>query len=332
MLFSFFPHLGLATSASLNFITYEAEGNKILVTNRISTKRGAFVFMAENSIYKRYIPSVVPPSDNVAFEWLFIFNSTKLLIKTGTDIEGPRIPTSEDFKGIDFTFVYKQYLGELEGYPCYCIEVEDMFTPLERMLFSDLRSLLGQIEEDIFLLAGRAFQIVNWNRMHKFCGKCGTSTETLQNELAKKCPGCGSVFYPRISPAVIVAVVRGDEILLAHNKNFRQNWYSVIAGFMEPGETFEDCVIREVKEEVGIRVKNIKYFDSQPWPFPDSLMVGFIAEHESGEIVVDGEEIEDAAWYGRDNLPQKPTVSSIAGRLIDFVIRKCWTNVQAGNG
>lgn len=277
--------------------------------------------MAGNSIYKRYSPSVVPLIANDALEWLFVFNSTKMLIKTG--IDNPSIPTSEDFKGTELVFVFKQYLGELEGCPSYCMEVDDTFTPPEGMLFRDLRSLLGEIEEDIFLLAGRAFQIVNWNRMHKFCGKCGIPTEALQNELAKKCPSCGSVFYPRISPAVIVAIVRGDEILLAHNKNFRQNWYSVIAGFMEPGETFEDCIIREVMEEVGIRVKNIKYFDSQPWPFPDSLMVGFTAEHESGEISVDGKEIEDAAWYRRDNLPQKPTVASIAGRLIEFVIHRC---------
>ncbi|MBP2665944.1 MAG: nudC 2 [Firmicutes bacterium] len=277
--------------------------------------------MAEVSIYKRYVPAVLAPSNTTAKEWLFIFNSAKILINTR--LENPSIPTGVDFNGIEFSSTFKQYLGELEGRPSYCMEVDDTFTPPEGMLFKDLRSLLGEIEEDLFLLAGRAFQIVNWNRMHKFCGKCGTPTEALQDELAKKCPGCGSVFYPRISPAVIVAIVRGDEILLAHNKNFRKNWYSVIAGFMEPGETFEDCIIREVMEEVGIRVKNIQYFDSQPWPFPDSLMVGFTAEHESGEIIVDGKEIEDAAWYGKDNLPQKPTGTSIAGRLIAHVINRC---------
>ena len=276
--------------------------------------------MADSSIYKRYIPSVIPRKDSGAFEWLFVFNSTKILIKKG--MNNPEIPTSEDFNGTELAFHFKQYLGETEGCPSYCLEVDDTFAPSAGMHFTDLRSLLGQIEEDLFLLAGRAFQIVNWNRMHKYCGKCGTLTEAQQNELAKKCPSCGSVFYPRISPAIIVAVVRGDEILLAHNKTFRPSWYSVIAGFMEPGETFEDCVMREVMEEVGIRVKNIQYFDSQPWPFPDSLMVGFIAEHESGEIVVDGVEIEEAAWYGMDNLPPRPTVNSIAGRLIESVIRR----------
>lgn len=277
--------------------------------------------MADTSIYKRYIPAMVPPGEKAAVEWLFVFNSSQILIKMSEN--RPHIPTGDDFAGTNLTFVFKQYLGELDGYPCYCMEVDATFTPPAGMLFRDLRSLLGDIDEDIFLLAGRASQIAHWNRMHKFCGRCGTPTAGLADELAKKCPGCGSVFYPRISPAVIVAIVRGDEILLAHNKTFRQNWYSVIAGFMEPGETFEDCVAREVMEEVGIRVKNIKYFDSQPWPFPDSLMVGFTAEHESGEISVDGKEIEHAAWYGRDNLPQKPTVNSIAGRLIDHVMNRC---------
>jgi NAD+ diphosphatase len=275
--------------------------------------------MADNNIYKRYSPSVVPQSDNAALAWYFIFNSTEMLVKM--DAESPGIPNSEEVKSQEAIFCFKQYLGELEGHPCYCVETDERFQPPEGLAFRELRSLLGQIEEDIFLLAGRSFQIVNWNKMNKFCGKCGALTEAQRSELSKKCPSCGSVFYPRISPAVITAVVRGDEILLAHNKNFRPNWYSVLAGFVEPGETFEDCVVREVMEEVGIRVKNIRYFGSQPWPFPDSLMVGFVAEHESGEILVDGVEIEEAAWYRFDNLPHRPMTTTIAGQLIDFVIK-----------
>jgi NAD+ diphosphatase len=290
-------------------------GKNCVETTKV-IKRGIGL-MIHNSIYKRYNPSIVPCGDAV-LEWLFVFNSTEMLVKK--EVGNPSIPNSKDFDGIELAVVSKLYLGELEGYPCYCMEVDDSFSPPEGMLFRERRSLLGQLEEDIFLLAGRAFQIVDWNRMNKFCGKCGTPTETQQKELAKRCSSCGSVFYPRISPAVIVAVVRGDEILLAHNKNFKKNWYSVIAGFVEPGETFEDCVKREVMEEVGIRVKNIKYFASQPWPFPNSLMIGFIAEYESGEINVDGEEIDDAAWYEYSNLPQRPTKSSIAGRLIEFVM------------
>jgi NAD+ diphosphatase len=130
------------------------------------------------------------------------------------------------------------------------------------------------------------------------------------------------VFYPRISPAIIVAVTRDDEILLAHNNNFKQNRYSVIAGFVEPGETFEDCVKREVMEEVNVKVKNIKYFSSQPWPFPDSLMIAFTAEYDEGEIRPDGIEIGDAGWYKRDNLPEVPTNTSVAGRLIQWFLNQ----------
>lgn len=274
--------------------------------------------MNGNSIYKRYTPAVIPRSGNHTKAWLFIFNSAKMLVK---EIAGEvSIPMNEDVENTVLSLENKRYFGELDGIPCYCVEVYGPEAAGEGLFFKDLRSLLGRIEEDIFLLAGRAYQIVNWHRMNKFCGKCSAPTETLPNELAKKCPNCASVFYPRISPAVIVAVFRQNEILLAHNKNFRPNWYSVIAGFVEPGETFEDCVVREVMEEVGIKVRNVSYFGSQPWPFPDSLMVGFTAEYESGDILVDGEEIDSAGWYNYDNLPPCPTQTSIAGRLIDFVV------------
>jgi NAD+ diphosphatase len=274
--------------------------------------------MTHTSIYKNFIPSIAPADINSLPAKLFIFNANKILInKAG---EKPDIPSGNELGGLKPSVVSKQYLGTLTDCPCYCIEVNDGFCAPDGLQFVDLRALLGRVEEDIFLLAGRAFQIVNWNRMNKFCGKCGGETRLKENELAKECPRCGSVYYPRLSPAVIVAVVRDDKILLAHNKNFGGNWYSVIAGFVEPGETFEDCVAREVMEEVGISVKNIKYFGSQPWPFPDSLMVGFTADYADGEIKVDGEEIDAADWYGADNLPQRPSKASIAGRLIDFVI------------
>lgn len=274
--------------------------------------------MAE-SLYRRYIPSIVPRDFNTSPTWLFVFSGAKLLIKIYEDTFS--IPTSEDLGERSLEFIKKQYLGELDGKPCYCTEVKgDALAIPSGMVFKDLRSLLGRIEEDLFLLAGRALQVVNWNCMNQYCGKCGERTLPKQNELAKACPQCSSVYYPRISPAIIVAVVRDDKILLAHNKSFRQNWYSVIAGFVEPGETFEDCVKREVLEEVNICVNKVSYFGSQPWPFPDSLMVGFTAQYESGEINVDGEEIDSAAWYTIDTLPQRPNASSIAGQLIEWFV------------
>jgi NAD+ diphosphatase len=144
----------------------------------------------------------------------------------------------------------------------------------------------------------------------------------MEGERAKVCPKCGYLAYPRIAPAIIVAILNGDKILLAHNRNFRNNIYSLIAGYVEPGETFEQCVAREVGEEVGIRVKNIKYFGSQPWPFPYSIMVAFTAEYDGGEITPDGFEIVDAGWYSHDNLPFIPAKGSVARKLIDLYIEK----------
>jgi len=181
-----------------------------------------------------------------------------------------------------------------------------------------LRQLFGRLEEDLIWIAGRANQLVDWNRSHRFCGNCGHPTENKQNERAKICPACDLINYPRLSPAIIVAVLKQNRLLLASNKRFKSEFYSVLAGFVEPGETLEECVVREVKEEVGIAVKNIRYFGSQPWPFPNSLMVGFIADYKGGEIDVDKSEIVDAAWFSSDNLPLVPPKISIARQLIDW--------------
>lgn len=275
--------------------------------------------MAERGLYKNYRPAVVAPAGAAAGPaWMFIFKAAQILLRDG--LARPAIPTSEEVKQIGPQLSGRQYLGELKGRPCYCMEINDTAVLPPGLVFKELRSLLEQVEEDLFLLAGRAFQIINWHRLSRFCGQCGRPTQLKPGELARLCPGCRTVYYPRISPAVIVAVVRGDKVLLAHNRNFRRGWYSVIAGFVEPGETFEECVAREVMEEVGLKVRNIRYFGSQPWPFPDSLMVGFTAEYESGEIQVDGEEIDAAAWFGSEDLPPCPGKYTIAGKLIAAVL------------
>ena len=275
--------------------------------------------MADQGLYKNYRPAVVAPA-GIAIEqaWMFIFKAAQILVRDG--LAQPAIPTGRDIEQIEAELSSRQYLGELVGRPCFCMEINETASLPPGLVFKELRSLLDQVEEDVFLLAGRAFQIINWHRLSKFCGKCGVLTKQKPGELSRLCPGCETVYYPRISPAVIVAVVRGDRILLAHNRNFRRNWYSVIAGFVEPGETFEECVAREVMEEVGLKVRNIQYFGSQPWPFPDSLMIGFTAEYESGEIQVDGEEIDEAAWFGGENLPPCPGNYTIAGQLIEAVL------------
>lgn len=214
----------------------------------------------------------------------------------------------------------KQYLGQVDGLSCFAAELsQDMPVP-EGMLLNDLRKLLGKIPDDIFFLVGRAYQIMHWDRTHQFCGRCGAPAENKKDERAKLCPSCGLVNYPRISPAIIVAITRGREILLAKGSRFQGDFYSVLAGFVEPGETFEECVQREVNEEVGIKVKNIKYFGSQPWPFPDSLMIGFTAEYDSGEFDIDEREILDAGWFTAEQLPTIPGKGSIARRLIEWFI------------
>lgn len=187
-----------------------------------------------------------------------------------------------------------------------------------------LRQLSGHITEECLEIAFRAFHVINWLQNNKFCGCCGEIMQVVSQpqELAVKCLKCDHTVYPRISPAVIVAVVKENEILLARSPRFPAGHYSVIAGFVEPGETLENCVRRELREEVGIEVDNIKYFGNQPWPFPDSLMVGFTAQYVKGEITIDQKEIVAAGWFSVDTLPDIPGKGSISRRLIDWFLEK----------
>jgi len=271
-----------------------------------------------DSIYKRYVPSnICEQVGNVNIYW-FVFSLNRLLVNTYNDnISIPFVKTIEE---LNIVPVRTQYLGTLEGQPCYSVEVSSNIKDPDGMSFRDLRSLYGTLEEDIFILAGKALQIVTWDKTHQYCGSCGTHTETIKGEKAKRCPKCGLINYPQISPAVITAILKDNKILMAHNSGFIGNMHSIIAGFLEPGETLEECVEREIMEEVGLKVKNIKYFGSQPWPFPNSMMIGYLAEYESGEILVDGVEITEAKWFGVENLPKLPSEMSIARKLIDWYI------------
>jgi NAD+ diphosphatase len=181
-----------------------------------------------------------------------------------------------------------------------------------------LRAVLGG-DPALGMLAGRAFQIMEWDRNHQYCSRCSTPTEVRRDERARVCPSCGYTAYPPISPAIMILIVRGREILLARKKEWARGRYSALAGFVEPGEELEDTVRRETREEVGLEIKNLRYFGSQPWPFPHQLMIAFTADYASGEVTPDGVEIEEAAFFDIAKLPDLPAGISISRRMIDAV-------------
>jgi NAD+ diphosphatase len=210
------------------------------------------------------------------------------------------------------------FLGVLDGRHCWAVDV-DVANDGERDDVVDLFRLWSSVDEPTWALAGRAVQLVEWQRNHRFCGRCGAATVEAPGERATKCPECGLLAYPRLAPAVIMLVERDDgRALLARNANFPAGMFSCLAGFVEPGETLEHAVRREVMEEVGLAIGDVEFRGSQPWPFPHQVMIGFGAQYLSGEIAIDGQEIVEAQWFTADETPNFPTGGmSIAGRLID---------------
>lgn len=180
-----------------------------------------------------------------------------------------------------------------------------------------LRTAYGILGDRLWAIASRAAQVTEWDSNHRYCGRCASLTVKLRTELGRQCPECGLIAFPRISPATITLIERGDQVLLAHGAHHTTGMYALIAGFVEAGETLEECVSREIREEIGIEVDEIRYFASQSWPFPHSIMLGFNARYRSGEITVNPDEITDARWFSVDELPMIPMRMSIARRLID---------------
>jgi NAD+ diphosphatase len=214
------------------------------------------------------------------------------------------------------------YLGQLGERPCFA-------APLfgDAKLPADCRLLLArQFAPDLDAarasLVGQALALVEWDSLHRYCGSCAVLTELVPGERARRCPRCGTPFYPRISPAVIVLVERNQQILLARNANFPAGRFSLVAGFVEPGESLEQAAVREVREEVGIEISDLQYYGSQPWPFGRSLMIGFYARHAGGDVRVDGVEIAEADWFALDRLPDLPSPISIARKMIDRFVAK----------
>ena len=255
--------------------------------------------------------------------WWFILSEGKLVsLDKGQFIPfgcTDELPFPE---GVTFN---KRLLGTYNEQPCYLVEVENLLD-VGLGEYVTLRSLLGRIDDLLFDLAGRALQISLFYRTHQFCGQCGKSMQPIDWEIAMKCYHCQHRAYPRVSPCIIVAIRKHKKILLAlHTRHKKDNYpvYTTLAGFTEAGETLEACVEREVFEEVGLKVKNIQYVTSQPWPFPHSLMMGFTADYASGEINIQPNELVEANWYDVDDLPLIPKHGTIARKLIEKTVKRC---------
>lgn len=227
---------------------------------------------------------------------------------------------------LHFAHAYQEQvvkIGNHDGFPCFLIDMGNEHIEHEQLALVSMRAVLMQNQTGFFGIAARAWQIALFMRTHRFCGQCGSVMKQIDWEMAMQCTRCHHRCYPRISPCIIVAIKQNNKILLAQGKPQQsRQMFSTLAGFVESGETLEQAVHREVFEEVSIKVKNLRYFASQPWPFPHSLMVGFLADYDAGEIQVDGKEILEAHWYEPDSLPNIPPKLSIAGQLIDHTIEE----------
>lgn len=236
--------------------------------------------------------------------------------------EGPRIPFNRGEPPIEG--IARHAIGTLHEAISYAVDAGDDTEVAEPPghRWVNLRAAFSELDELTWRVAGRAEQVVAWDRTHRYCGRCGVETERHPVERARVCPRCGLMQFPRLSPATITLVTRGErgeEALLAHGRQFGRVFYSCLAGFVEPGESLEDCVRREVKEEVGVDVDDVRYFSSQPWPFPNSLMIGFRARYAGGELNLQESEIVDARWFRVEDMPEMfPRGGmSIAGWLIE---------------
>jgi NAD+ diphosphatase len=276
----------------------------------------------------RFISQIQEPADYHDAAYWFFFQNDKLAVLPTADAVG--IPLALDPSEIGISPLRRQFLGYVEQdgrrVACFSAELDAEIALGDGWTVDNLRTLYASLGDSWFQLAGRAVQIMEWDRTHQFCGRCGAPMETVANERAKRCTVCGLSNYPRLSPAIIIAVTREIEgekrILLARNHRFPAGRYSVLAGFVEPGESLEECAAREVMEEVGIEIGNIRYFGSQPWPFPNSLMLGFTADYVSGDFHFEDAEIAEADWFSANNLPNLPQRPSISRKLIDAFVEE----------
>ena len=273
----------------------------------------------------------------------FVFRGDQLLVEMGP-LERPsddprvrarpawaRLPLQKNHDWLGSAPLRCLYLGTLGGQQCWAAELaKDADTP-SGMAWEGLRALFSVLDDSHFALAGRALQLLDWDRTHQFCGRCGSRTEPHGEERVRICPACKLSAYPRVAPAVMALVRRGTQLLLARGPHFPPGMFSALAGFVEPGESLEQCIEREVLEEVGVRISNTRYFASQSWPFPHSLMIAFVCDWVSGDIKPQAGEIEEANWFEVLQLPKLPSKISIARRLIDAVVAEMRDQPESTN-
>lgn len=244
----------------------------------------------------------------------FVIQSEGLLLLK----ENNRLPCDEDIKILAPHFLRRFELGTLNNSDYFCAEIDqEIFIP-EAFNVLSLRHALSLLDDNTYRIAVKAYSVICWDKNHQFCGRCSNRTIHKASGFERSCVLCHLSFFPRISPSIIVLIKKADHVLMARSPNFLPGVYGLIAGFVDIGESIEEAIHREVEEEVGIKIKNLNYFGSQQWPFPDSLMIGFTADYCSGDITINPDEIEEAGWYKYDNLPGRPQSSiSIASKLID---------------
>jgi NAD+ diphosphatase len=261
--------------------------------------------MIEKSLYENYqidfSDELTPQSD----DYLFVFNEMRQLYLDDDN----ELPKELDSFDVNFCL----FIGMYKGVKAFAVNGEGDGS------FHDLREVY-ELDHDLYHIASKAVLVNDWYISHRFCGRCGAKTVLDEKDMMMKCPACGQNHYPRIAPAIIVAIRKGDELLMAQHSYHDTIRYALIAGFVEPGESIEEAVHREVLEEVGVRIKNLKYMKSQSWPFPNSLMLGFSADYESGDIKVDGDEIVKAKWFKKDEIIRYASDISISDWLVQNFI------------
>ena len=283
---------------------------------------------------------LLAPQAAAAEGLLFVFRGDQLLVEVGPPVlpsgsepraaarpswarvPGGGIESPDPLKELGLSPLRLFYLGTLGQRSCYAAEVAAAQPAPAGMAWQGLRTLFAVIDDAHLAVAGRALQLVDFDRNHQFCGRCGTPTTAKADERMRLCPSCRLGVYPRLSPAVMALCRRGRQLLLGRSPHFAPGVYSALAGFVEPGETLEQCVVRKVKEESGVDITNVHYFASQPWPFPNSLMIAFVCDYAGGELRPQPGEIEAVDFFDISALPKLPSPLSIARHLIDAVVRQ----------